>query len=46
MKKSLITLLVTGLLAANARAAGQDNTGMAVPNWVGPTSTALMKAMP
>ncbi|MFB2871308.1 porin OmpA [Aeromonas jandaei] len=26
MKKSLITLLVTGLLAANAQAAGQDNT--------------------
>ncbi|MGL4932639.1 MAG: porin OmpA [Aeromonas sp.] len=26
MKKSLITLLVTGLLAANAHAAGQDNT--------------------
>ncbi len=26
MKKTLITLLVTGLLAANAQAAGQDNT--------------------
>ncbi|MFM5400354.1 porin OmpA [Aeromonas veronii] len=26
MKKSLITLLVTGLLAANAQAAGQENT--------------------
>ncbi|MFB2832418.1 porin OmpA [Aeromonas jandaei] len=26
MKKSLITLLVTGLLAVNAQAAGQDNT--------------------
>ena len=26
MNKSLITLLVSGLLAANAQAAGQDNT--------------------
>ncbi len=26
MNKSLITLIVSGLLAANAQAAGQDNT--------------------